>query len=303
MKRRKLIVEEIINPSDQVLCDYGCGEPAKYIIGVAKRPCCSDKPGKCKHVAEKNVLHGMATKKQRYGSETYNNSEQRAKTNLDKYGNVCSLHGKEQEEMTKQSFMAKYRVDCAFKSSEVQAKATETIRRNHGVDNPWQIPEVITRIQAKNATHQPEITQKALQTKQSWSEQHLESIKQSTRITVRTKRYPQLFDNPYIQPLFTLEEYLKPHGSLFNLEFPWKCKICGNTFTSEYKAFKPTRDARYIYGRCPNCFVMLRVMEFRLKSLRYLTLSNQYIQARSFIQRKSLKMKLTTINLIFSFQR
>lgn len=254
MKRRKLIVEEIIHPSDQVLCDYGCGEPAKYIIGVAKRPCCSDKPGKCKHVAEKNVLHGRATKKQRYGSETYNNSEQRAKTNLDKYGNVCSLHGKEQEEMTKQSFMTKYGVDCAFKSSEVQAKVTETIRKNHGVDNPWQIPEVIARIQAKNATHQQEITQKAIQTRQSWSEQYLESIKQSTKMTVRIKRYPQLFDNPYVQPLFTLEEYLKPYGSLFNLEFPWKCKICGNAFTSEYKAFKPTKDTKYIYGRCPNCF-------------------------------------------------
>lgn len=46
----------------------------------------------------------------RYGSETYNNSELRAQTNLKKYGGVAPLHSKEVQQKSKESCLKKIRM-------------------------------------------------------------------------------------------------------------------------------------------------------------------------------------------------
>ena len=49
------------------------------------------------------------------------------KTNLEKYGNVCSLHGTQQEEMTKKTCMKNYGVDNPLKSPEIKDKIANTV--------------------------------------------------------------------------------------------------------------------------------------------------------------------------------
>lgn len=49
------------------------------------------------------------------------------KTNLEKYGNVCSLHGAQQEEMTKKTCMKNYEADNPLKSLEIKAKIAKTV--------------------------------------------------------------------------------------------------------------------------------------------------------------------------------
>ena len=90
-------VQEIKNTDEKELpiCAYGCNKKAHYLIGTAKKPCCSSHFSKCPAVVKISVQHGKATKKERYGDENYNNSQQRGETNQLRYGNTCSLHGDE----------------------------------------------------------------------------------------------------------------------------------------------------------------------------------------------------------------
>jgi hypothetical protein len=68
----------------------------------------------------------------------------RAKTNLKKYGNVCSVHGKEQKKKVIETLEKKYGkgIKCAFEASEVKKQITDTIRKKYGVDNVSQSEEI-----------------------------------------------------------------------------------------------------------------------------------------------------------------
>ena len=62
------------------------------------------------------------TKKQRYGSETYNNQEKLKETNLKKYGVTCSLNSEESIKKKKETWIKNLGVDNPTQNKEVHNK-------------------------------------------------------------------------------------------------------------------------------------------------------------------------------------
>ena len=61
--------------------------------------------------------------------------ENRKQTNIDRYGNVCSLHGAEVQSKVKQTMIDKYGVEHAWHSTELRNKYEKSIKNRYGVDN------------------------------------------------------------------------------------------------------------------------------------------------------------------------
>lgn len=270
MKKRKRVVLVESIPSDiNVLCDYGCGQQAHYYIGKQKRPCCNNDTTRCKAVSAKSAKSGKQTKKIKYGDENYNNSAQAKQTNLDRYGHTCSLHGKEIEKELKERWMKVYGVDCPAKSKIHQDKIRKSIKDNYGVENSFQIPEVIEQIKQKNKSKQKQTIAKILATKANWSSDKKAAYSQQTKNHVRSTQYPRLFDNIHVMPLFSLDEYLNVQ-TLYGYCFKWHCLHCGKDFTSPYMPFSPIKGKGNIYGRCPNCFPRSRTDGISIEELQVL---------------------------------
>lgn len=61
--------------------------------------------------------------------------ENRKQTNVDRYGNACSLHGTEVKTKTKQTMISKYGVEHTWHSPELRDKYEKTVRERYGVNN------------------------------------------------------------------------------------------------------------------------------------------------------------------------
>lgn len=68
--------------------------------------------------------------------------ENRKQTNIDRYGNACSLHGNEVKAKVKQTMMMKYGVEYAWDSPEIKEKYEKTIKEKYGVTNISQAESV-----------------------------------------------------------------------------------------------------------------------------------------------------------------
>lgn len=73
--------------------------------------------------------------------------EIRKQTNLEKYGNICSLHGttNEAKEVNKkkiETWKTKYGVDHFSKSKEIRKKVKETNEKRYGVSNPGEMKKL-----------------------------------------------------------------------------------------------------------------------------------------------------------------
>ena len=68
--------------------------------------------------------------------------ENRKQTNLDRYGNACSLHGTEVHNKTKQTMISKYGAEHAWHSVELRAKYEETVKQRYGVNNVSQAESI-----------------------------------------------------------------------------------------------------------------------------------------------------------------
>jgi len=67
--------------------------------------------------------------------------DNRSKTNIEKYGNVCSLHGEQTKKKVKKTNLKKYGVEQIFQSETVKDKIKETLIRKYGVDNISKLKE------------------------------------------------------------------------------------------------------------------------------------------------------------------
>ena len=83
----------------------------------------------------------------RYGSLSYNNSEKRKQTNLDRYGveNIAQSAelNKNKVQKIKQTNLDRYGVESSSQRDEVKKKNRETFLNNHpGYNSPSQLPGV-----------------------------------------------------------------------------------------------------------------------------------------------------------------
>lgn len=73
--------------------------------------------------------------------------ENRKNTNIEKYGNNCSLHGDTDgaikiQEKVKKTLVEKYGVDNPFKSEEIKEKISNKLREKYGVEHISQLDEI-----------------------------------------------------------------------------------------------------------------------------------------------------------------
>lgn len=77
-------------------------------------------------------------------------AENRKQTNIDRYGNTCSLHGTEVKNKTKQTMVSKYGVEHVWHSPELREKYEKTVKERYGVENVSQAHTV--KIKKKQTT-------------------------------------------------------------------------------------------------------------------------------------------------------
>lgn len=76
-----------------------------------------------------------ATKKKRYGNETFNNTEKRKKTNIKKYGVDSNMRSEIGLNRYKDSIMKKYGVENQFQREYVKEKLKKTKLERYGDEN------------------------------------------------------------------------------------------------------------------------------------------------------------------------
>ncbi len=146
------------------LCDYGCGQEAKYQFKNGKWCCnknfraCSSAKEKKKHLyIEKYGVENPFQSKEfqekskqtclrKYGVDHNLKSkkirEKMKQTNLEKYGVGNPIQSKEVQEKRKQTNIERYGVEYPTQNKEVQEKMKQTILKNLGVEYPTQNKEV-----------------------------------------------------------------------------------------------------------------------------------------------------------------
>jgi len=79
--------------------------------------------------------------------------ENRKQTNIDRYGNVCSLHGVDVKSKVKQTMFDKYGVEHAWHSTELRKKYEQSIKNLYGVDNISQADSIKAKKRKTTRSH------------------------------------------------------------------------------------------------------------------------------------------------------
>jgi len=118
-------------------CEF-CKKEFESLIKRNQRFCC----GKCSSQFTSNDADRLKkikkTKLERYGSESYVNSEKAKKTCLDKYGVDNVSKSKDVIEKIKTTNKEKFGVEWSFQSDEIKLKIKSTNIERYGVENPSQ---------------------------------------------------------------------------------------------------------------------------------------------------------------------
>lgn len=138
----------------------------------------------------------------------------------------------------------RYHCDWTFQSQNNKDKSKITMNDRYHVDYAQQNKE----IRSKGETTREKL----------YGNKHMmatEYGKQQAHINTSIRFYTKnLLVNEYVQPLFTVDEYIQ-YGKDSMHKYKWKCLKCNTEFYSpiDYSWFK--QGAVRSYARCPKCFV------------------------------------------------
>ena len=191
----------------------------------------------------------------------------------------CS-NGEHKKEAMRKSFVEKYGVDNPMKSESVKKKRKTTVIEKYGVDNVSKNAEItkkisetklerygdrnftnkekakrtnIERYGSENPFGNASVQEKARNTRieryGSAVPMHVESIRKSVseksaERAIHNSYSNYLMTNPYSEPAFSEEFYLKHRGR--KSEFEFKCRKCGLVYRS--------RVHNGCIRRCPKCY-------------------------------------------------
>jgi len=107
-----------------------CGNKLKFNKKLKKyNTYCSYK---CQNSDPQKIKKDKESKKERYGSENYNNIEKIKKTNKEKYGTEWVTQTKEYKEKTKETNKNKYGVEWCLQSKKIIEKSKKTKKEKYG---------------------------------------------------------------------------------------------------------------------------------------------------------------------------
>lgn len=176
------------------------------------------------------------TNVQRYGNACPSNNvkirEEIEKNNIEKYGVKSFSSTDEFKNKTKHTNLSRYGVECVFQAESIRQKIYDTNLKRYGVKHPSQSKA----IQAK--------------TKQTFIDRYGENYaqeiwgKNGNDGQVRRSYREFICNSDDIEPLFTEDDFLNGRRNGIS-QFEFKCKKCGNVFTSYWD------DGHS--GHCPKC--------------------------------------------------
>lgn len=170
-----------------------------------------------------NIEKSKTTCKERYGVEYYyqsNDFRTKAKnTTMQRYGVEHHMKSNEVKASMKARYKELHGVEYSFADENVKKKLNSRFQEKYGVDWPMQNPE-LHKIMHENSS-----------------------------ISQTTKFYNSVISNDeYVEPLFSLDEWLNRDRSNYMQQFKWKCKKCGKVFNSHIM-----RANKFI-ARCYDCY-------------------------------------------------
>ena len=130
----------------ELVCDYGCGQPAKHHIGKRKRPCCSRHYTQCPAFQTAR----RATVLER-GGFALSNPEVRAKAQQriqEIYGVANAGQAPAVKAKIRTTTMERYGVPSVFAADPIKQRIQASCLERFGVKNPSQAPEVQAKRQA-----------------------------------------------------------------------------------------------------------------------------------------------------------
>jgi len=120
-------------------CSVSCEMKDKEVMKKHNETCMK------KYGSVNNFQKCRQTKLKRYGYENYNNSKKRNITNLNKYGNICSLQNDKIKEKTIKTNIEKYGTKYAQSNQNIKEKIKnsniETCQKKYGVNNIMKLKE------------------------------------------------------------------------------------------------------------------------------------------------------------------
>ena len=126
--------------------------------------------------------------------------ENRKQTNIDRYGNTCSLHGAEVQSKVKQTMIDKYGVEHAWHSTELRNKYEKSIKSRYGVDNISQAEAIKEKKRKTTSLHHGvdyPAQNKDIFEKQKTSTKNLYGVDHASQSIVVQERIKQTLEERY----------------------------------------------------------------------------------------------------------
>jgi DNA-directed RNA polymerase subunit RPC12/RpoP len=236
------------------------------------------------------ISKSRQTKKERHGSETWNNSAKAKQTSLEHYGVDNPAKSDEVKDKMRSTCLKRYGVEHTFQSEQVKDNIKKTSLDRYGVENPGGSAPALQKIkdtlQDRYGVSSPGelLREEAYQdkAKRTCLERHgvehpsqSESAKRAHAKTCMKKygcsnyatyvSWSLMLSGQHDQPAFTLEDLdsTEPRAML-----KFKCLKCGKIFESKHY--------NGVHNRCPDCWPKLQtgtsheeqeLLEFIKKSL------------------------------------
>lgn len=260
------------------------------------------------------------TKKDRYGSETYNNSEQAKQTNLDKYGVDNPAKAECIKNKTKQKCLDMYGVEYFWQAECIKQKIKEKSLELYGIENPGaskeSLEKIIKTLQDKYGVSWPgELLRNDIYANKSkntcldrygveYASQSKKTKQQNVKACIDKygcsnyaiyASYQLMLQNEFDQPEFSLSDLDNLKNCNKMLQF--RCLKCNNIF-----------EAKHVNGmhqRCPKCFpqTLKSIEEHELYEFIKSQLPSIDIckNSRSIISPLELDIFIPSLNLAFEF--
>ncbi len=251
------------------------------------------------------------TKKERYGCETYVNSEKAKQTCLTKYGVDNASKAPEVIERIKQSTREHYGVDWSWQADEVKTRIKEVCRERYGVDNASQssiiqdkkMKTYFRKYGVNNPFQSDEIMQKVrVQYKRVFGVEYpsqIEDVRAKIKNTVRKARYKRLYDLQRglsnVDLLFSEDEFV---DLSYQYRYKVRCQKCGNVFADHFDGNG--------HPRCLICFPAMAGYSYAEKEiLDYIKLlvpnENIISRDRSLLKNRELDIYIPSLKIAIEY--
>lgn len=250
------IVNDMVDFPTCKACGKQMGEGSNIKVTVGYKELCP----RCSVCSDDAVKRREETCLRKYGVRNPSMSnkikDKIKQVNLERFGTTCALQNAEVRDKANKTILSRYGAKYYQSTDMFKEQIKSTCMERYGVDSIFKDASIRERM--KQSMLKKYGVEHNLQSKEIQSASRLRMIEKYGKdyahilwgnhgnIGQNKRAYDFISKSELVEPLFTLEEYVSGKKDNLRYEFPFKCKTCGNNFTSWWDNGK-TRV-------CPNCF-------------------------------------------------